>query len=305
VKVPRFRTHHPKRTAASDCPSAGRIYVVRAIATVCLAILLVPVATFRAHGSTAPASKSNVSSQVDTSGGTEPKGQASSDSTHVRDVVTVILVAGLLAWLKVFKSFHMYKGLLLYMFVDWPGWVFMLFIISVAAVPDLAVLPFVTRFLGQIYKWPEMIREPSLALVHLGFSSASVSLGPLLLPTVKVPVAAGDKPKGEKSTEMNVVFDAIRESLDNHVNSQILTWTSEYGWPVIKLTAKMLIADRMNSGHLSSQEGERAKLDVDTYKKCDDDLDDRQSKYELLRKLMNHTSFEDLNARLAYARSVL
>ncbi len=178
-----------------------------------------------------------------------------------------------------------------------------------AFVPDYTILPFLGRFFDEIHvPWArEVLGGSALMYVHLGISGVSAYFGPFVLGvlgTIGILHAAPDKPKSEPDTEMNVVFAAIRESLDTLVNGQILDWTSEYSWPNIKLTAKSLIADLANSGTMSLEEAERARREVDAFKKCDDDLDDRQAKYELLRKIMNHSSFDDIHRRLEHARKV-
>jgi hypothetical protein len=102
---------------------------------------------------------------------------------------------------------------------------------------------------------------------------------------------------------MNVVYAAIRESLENRVNGKVLEWTDTYTWPVIKSTGRMLLADLLRSGMISQDECESAKLEELSYQECADSWDNRQMKYELLRIMMTHSSYHDLSSRLARAAS--
>ncbi len=276
-----------------------------ALTAIFFLLLLVQLFPYNANGSTSTAANSHAAAPTDAKTNQGAPG-ATDPLTHA-DIGLVAASALIFAWLRIFRSFHRYKGLLLYVFVEWPGWIFGLFTAMLAFVPDYTILPFLAHFLEKFNMSGIVLEHSSLMAAHLVISGISASAGAFILGILGplgILHATSDKPKGETATEMNVVFAAIRESLDNLVNAQILDWTTEYSWPNIKLTAKSLIADLVNSGTMSQEEGERARREVDGFKKCDDDLDDRQAKYELLRKIMNQSSFDDLHRRLEHARKV-
>ena len=307
MQARRIRKPDSEGVARRDRLAAGFVRLRATLTAIFFLLLLVQLFAYNTNASTSPAANTHAAAPTDaktgegTPSGTEPL-------THPQ-IAIVAASALVLAWLRIFQRFHRYKGLLFNVFVEWPGWVFGLFTAMLAFVPDYTILPFLGRFFDEIHMpWArEVLGGSALMYVHLGISGVSAYFGPFVLGvlgTIGILHAAPDKPKSEPDTEMNVVFAAIRESLDTLVNGQILDWTSEYSWPNIKLTAKSLIADLVNSGTMSQEEGELARREVDAFKKCDDDLDDRQAKYELLRKIMNNSSFDDIHRCLEHARKV-
>jgi len=217
------------------------------------------------------------------------------------DIGLLVVIALLFALLGLFKDFRRYRGLLPVLFKSFYSWVFISF---------TATCIFFVDYLLYQWKLPhryvpqEVVWHLSLALGHTGISAAFVYISPFLLS--RIPTHArgtleelSDEPVKEKPiTEMNVVYAAIRDSLENEVNGRVLDWTKMYSWPVIKSTGMMLLTDMLNSGAISRQEFERAKLEEKGYEQCDDFCENRQRKYELLRKIMKHSSYQDLRSRL-------
>src|SRR6202043_1564842 len=99
----------------------------------------------------------------------------------------------------------------------------------------------------------------------------------------------GHEPDGQKpektTTEMNAVFESMRESLEGRVNATLSDWTVEYDWPVLKYAAKTLAIDQASSGIITKQDKDSLRLEVDGYLRCEDKWEDRQRKYELLRTM--------------------
>jgi hypothetical protein len=286
--------------------ATGFVRLRAALTVIFFLLLLVQFLAYSANASTSPAANSHAAAPTDAKANQGAPGAR--EPLTDTDIGLVAASALIFAWLRIYKSFHRYKGLLPYVFVEWPGWVFGLFTATLAFVPDYTILPFFAHFLGEFGLPGDMIGHTSLMAVHVGISGVSAVAGPIILGfpgLVGIQHAAADKPKSEPATEMNVVFAAIRESLDNHAHGAIINWTSEYSWPVIKLTAKTMITDLSNAETMSPEDAVRARQEIDAFKKCDDDLDDKQAKYELLRKMMNRTSFNDLQTRLEHVRKAL
>ena len=151
------------------------------------------------------------------------------------------------------------------------------------------------------------IAHLSLALGHSGASAAFAYVSPILL--AKLPLhsggSPGNAPQGHKAqktnTEMNAIFESMRESLEGRVNGKLSDWTGEYDWPVLKYAAKTLAVDQASSGIITIDDKNLLLHDVDGYQRCEDKWEDRQRKYELLRKMMCQSSFRDLRQRVNQA----
>jgi hypothetical protein len=221
----------------------------------------------------------------------------------------LVLIALLFALAGLLKDFRRYRGLLPVLFSNFYSWVFITFTATCIFAVDYYVFqwPLFHRIVHAVSEPgdEEAMLHLSLVLGHTGVSAAFVYLSPFVLgfiptqarlsPTEQSPNESG---KEKPVTEMNVVYAAIRESLETSVNGRVCDWTDEYSWPVIKSTGKMLLIGLVNSGMISHTEFERAKQEEDSYHESDEFWENRQRKYELLRKMMNHTSYGDLRSRL-------
>lgn len=210
----------------------------------------------------------------------------------------IAVVALLFASLGLLKDFHRYRGLLHVLIWNFYSWVFLAFTATCIFAVDYAVLPLLHRVIQE-----ELMLHISLALGHTGVSAAFAYASPFLLNVIptqaRVAPAEPAPPKSEKpATEMNVVYAAIRESLENRVNGKVSDWTDEYSWPVIQSTGKMLLADLVRSRMITQKEFESARLEEGCYQQCDEFWENRQRKYELLRCMMMHSSYHDLSSRL-------
>lgn len=222
------------------------------------------------------------------------------------DMVLIAVIALFFASLGLMKDFHHYRGLLHTLLWNFYCWVFLAFTGACIFAVDYAILPILHRVIQR-----DLMLHLSLALGHTGVSAAFTYASPTLLGLIPVkakaltdepaPPKPAEKEKERPATEMNIVFSAIRESLENQVNGKVLDWTQQYSWPVIKSTGKMLTIDLVNSGMVTQEESERFRRDVDGYTECEDLWDNRQRKYELLRRLMKRSSYHDLHLRLQRA----
>jgi hypothetical protein len=226
-------------------------------------------------------------------------------SLNLNELAGLALVALLFAWLKILTDFHRYKGLLHVLLWNGYSWVFLIFIAACGFVLDFQALSMLSKYFSKDAIW---MTHLYLALGHTGASAALAYASPVLLAKVQ-PVRSGVVPgpvlgeprASRKRSEMNIVFAAIHESLEGRVNRELNKWTLKYRWEVLKYAANMLTIDQVSAEIIPPEEGERLKLEVNAYKECEGDLENRQLKYELLRKMMSHTSFKDLRMRLAQA----
>lgn len=240
--------------------------------------------------------------KTDTSGGSGEHHTLS--SLELSELAWLAVVALLFAWLKLVTHFDRYKGLLHVLLWNGYSWIFLVFIAACGFALDVPLLsllhPRLDSWLTHIY----------IGLGHAGASSALAYASPVVLakfqPTragaVPVPGPMPGEPKApRKRSEMNIVFAAIHESLEGRVNSELNKWTLRYKWEVLKYAAHMLTVDQVSAEMIPPEQGERLKLELNGYARCENDLEDRQHKYELLRKMMSQTSFKDLRTRLLQA----
>jgi hypothetical protein len=232
-------------------------------------------------------------------------GSSAAPAVDTLEITLIATIALILAWLRVVKDFRHYKGLLHVLLWSGYTWIFLTFIAAGTFVLDYLLLPLISSF-RMLHGF---IAHPVLVLGHAGVSSAFAYYGsPAIL--AKLPLhpdgtsarGAPNTRKPEKTTtEMNAVFEAMRESLEGYVNATLLDWTLQYDWSVLKFAANTLFMDRSSSEAITPDEKERLCGDVEAYRKSDDAREDRQKKYELLRKMMAQCSFQDLRGRLARA----
>ena len=223
------------------------------------------------------------------------------------EIAVIAAFALSFAWLSLVKDFQHYKGLLHVLLLSGYTWVFLTFIAAGTFTLDYLLLPYIEsiRMLRQ-----GIIAHLSLALGHAGVSAAFAYGSPFLL--AKLPArlggATGHAPEGQKSekqiTEMNAVFESMREYLEGHVNGKLSDWTLEYDWPVLKYAAKTLALDKANNGSITMEAKDSLHKEVDGYLGCEDKWEDRQRKYGLLRSMMSQSSFRDLHQRLKQAGKV-
>ena len=223
-----------------------------------------------------------------------------------KEIALIAAIALLFAWLRVFKDFRHYKGLLHTLLWSGYTWVFLIVIGAITFVLDWLLLPLLESSAAL-----HGVAHPMLALGHVGFSSLSsayagygspaliarIPLGPRSAP---VPDQA-EKPNPEKTSEMNAVFEAMWESLECSVNGILSDWTLKYDWPVLKYVAKNLATGREVSKALTSDEIEALCRQAGACQTEAELWEDRQRKYKLLRKMMDQSSFQDLRKRLANA----
>jgi hypothetical protein len=212
----------------------------------------------------------------------------------------IAVVALLFASLGLLKDFHRYRGLLHILIWNFYSWLFLAFTTMCIFAADYAVLPLLHKVIRE-----ELMLHISLALGHTGVSAAFAYASPFMLSVIPTQVRTAPaepspkKPEKEKpTTEMNVVYAAIRESLENRLNGRVHDWTYKYSWPVIRSTGKMLLTDQLRSGMISQEKFEGAKLEEGSCQECADPCDNRQAKYDLLRIMMMHSSYHDLSSRL-------
>jgi hypothetical protein len=220
------------------------------------------------------------------------------------EIAAIAASALFFAWLRLVKDFRHYKGLLHVLLLSGYTWTFLTSIATGTFILDYLLLPYIERFK---MLQPGLIAHLSLLLGHSGVSAAVAYGSPFLL--AKLPLHSGGSPghaserqKPEKTTtEMNAVFESMRESLEGHVNGKLSDWTLEYDWPVLKYAAKTLAVDQASSGAITDEDKDLLHQDVDGYQKNEDKWEDRQKKYELLRMMMSQSSFRDLRQRLKQA----
>jgi hypothetical protein len=219
------------------------------------------------------------------------------------DTCLLVLIAFLFALLGLLKDFRRYRGLLPVLFSNFYSWVFITFTAACIFAVDYEVFQWVHRHITNPPQ--EAMLHLSLVLGHTGVSAAFVYVSPFLLSFIPTQARRSTAepslniPEKEKPiTEMNVVYAAIRESLENQVNGRVSEWTDTYSWPVIKHTGKMLLIDLLNSGTISHGEFENAKLEEEACEGCGEFWENRQRKYDLLRRIMKHSSYQDLSSRL-------
>ncbi len=219
------------------------------------------------------------------------------------DISLLVLIAVLFALLGLLKDFRRYRGLLPVIFKTFYSWVFIAFTAACIFAVDYAVFQWASS--RHALEHEQAMLHLSLVLGHTGVSAAFVYVSPFLLRTIPTHAQATRaeqpprNPEQEKPvTEMNVVYAAIQQSLETSVNGKLCDWTDEYSWPVIKSTGRMLLIDLVNSGMISHEQFESAKLEQGSYQEADEFWENRQRKYELLRKMMKHSCYSDLSSRL-------
>lgn len=209
----------------------------------------------------------------------------------------LLVIALVFAWLKLLTDFYQYRGLLPALLWSGYSWVFVVFIAALSFAFDYMVWKYWAHNIN-----PHWFGHLSLALGHTGASAAFANTVPFLLSRIPALHHRHEYPSVErKPTEMNAVFAAIRESLDGRTNGKLTDWTIQYSWEEIKYTANTMRIDHENSKTITSDYSALLKSEFDRYT-CSENLwEDRQKKYELLRRLMTHSSFRDLRTRLKQA----
>lgn len=207
----------------------------------------------------------------------------------------LMVVALAFAWLKLLKDFYQYRGLLTALLWSWYSWVFVVFIAALSFVFDYFVWKHWAHNIefGHIY----------LVLGHTGASAAFANFVPFLVARMPVLHAKNhDQSVDWHPTEMNVLFAAIRESLDSRTYGKLSNWTTEYSWDEIKYAAHTMRIDQENTRIITRDQSIRLKTEMNGYVSCENPWEDRQTKYELLRRVMTHSSFSDLRLRLKQAK---
>jgi hypothetical protein len=228
-------------------------------------------------------------------------GKPANGGLGTAEVVPLVTIALFFALLGLLKEFRRYRGLLHVLTWNFYCWVYLGFTMACIFAVDYYALLELEKFVQN----PGLMTHLSLALGHTGVSAAFAYTSPLMLSVIPSQVRAAPtapstiKPDKEKpATDINVVYAAIRESLENRVNGKVLEWTDRYSWPVIRSTGRMLLADLRRSGMISHEECDSARLEEGSYQQCADTWDNRQMKYELLRIMMTRSSYHDLSSRL-------
>lgn len=213
-----------------------------------------------------------------------------------RQIPVLMVVALGFGWLKILTDFKQYRGLLLALLLNGYSWVFVVFIASLSFVFDyFAITHGVSHIpLGHVY----------LVLGHIGVSALFANFVPLLVAKIRFLHPTHDPSVEKRPTEMNVVFGAIRETLDGHTNGRLTSWARKYTWDHLKYVAHTMRIDHVNSKQITADESARWESEIDGYKSCDKQLEDQQKKYELLRRMMTHSSFSDLRMRLKQTEQV-
>jgi hypothetical protein len=217
------------------------------------------------------------------------------------DYGLLIILAFLFALLGLLKDFRRYRGLLPVVFTSFYSWVFITFTATCIFAVDYVI--YQAQFLHRLIT-EEAMFHIGMVLGHTGVSAALVYASPSILSLIPTHMKAphmepAGQPEREKPiTEMNVVYAAIRELLENQVNAKVLEWTITYTWDDIRSTGKMLLTDLRSSGIISQAEFDAATVEEGAYTECEDVLENRDRKYRLLRKTMKHSSFMDLSSRL-------
>jgi|GEM_PF-5767606 len=197
------------------------------------------------------------------------------------------------AWLKLLTDFYQYRGLLIALLFNGYSWVFVVFI---------ATLSFVVDYFAYFH-WVRKLElaHAYLVLGHMGVSALFANFVPLLVAKIRILHPTHDPSVEKRPTEMNVVFGAIRETLDGHTNGKLTNWARQYTWDEVRYAAHTMRIDHENSKQITPEQSGRWKSDIDAYKPCDNIVEDEQKKYELLRRVMTHSSFRDLRMRLKQA----
>jgi len=278
-----------------------------AVALLLLLVLALPAV---AIAETAPAPSTTPSAQQPVAATkSEPAEQGTTElipaALKVTDALLLLAIALFFALLSMLKDFRSYRGLLGTLVWNFYSWVFLAFTATIIFGVDYAVLRVVLPMLRP-NMLPESMLHVYLALGHTGVSAAFAYASPFLLGIIPSrtgiasPEGAHEKPE-KPTTDLNVISAAIRESLENRVNGKISDWAGRYSWPVIRSTSRMLLVDLVNSGRMARQEGEAARKEMEVCQESTDFWQNRENKYELLRKIMKYGSFSDLRKRLEAA----
>ena len=246
-----------------------------------------------------PASLMAVTGAPDTGGAPTQEGLTRGE------LLIIAAVALFFAFLGLLKDFHRYRGLLHLLIWNGYSWLFLGFTTMGIFAIDYIALQQLHQHVKLIHE--DLMRHISLILGHTTVSAAFAYVSPFILRVIPTQSKAAlsdpsplKKPEEEKpTTEMNVVFAAIRESLENRVNGKVYDWALNCSWPVIRSTGRMLLTDLHQSGTISQEQFESGKTLEASYQPCADVWDDRQVKYELLRIMMTRSSYHDLSLRLA------
>jgi len=272
-----------------------------AASAIIFSLLLLTFTCATCEALTNPADQTSSTSDASHSGGVSNQGPHD-DQIQPWEIAVLATTAFLLAWLRLLTDFHRYKGLLSSLIWNGYSWVFLIFVAAFTFLVDYKTAPYIKHMIQS-----GIVEHVVLFLGHTTVSAASVYLVPPLL--AKLPLhfgAAPAQPPGalrpeKKATEMNIVFKSIGESLEGRVNGELIGWTTQYSWPVLKFAAHMLATDQVSSGLITQEESERLKARAAGCEKCEDEFVDRQKKYELLREMINHSSFRDIRTRLRQA----
>jgi hypothetical protein len=303
MQVPRIQASLPEATSRFACRSKGFTPLRPTLGAIFLLLLLVHVLTFCAVAEAGTNQGPNSSVRADQNAA--PGGGGPTNWEQIEEVVVIGLCSACFAWMRVSSEFHRYRGLLRYVFWHWAGWLFVFFAVVVAFIPDWVVHKYVVKLLHLIGEpTTTMFATLSFLAIHVGASRLSASATPIVLNLFPKQYLASDKTGEKRTSEMNVVFQELHESLETRLHCRVEDWTRTYDWPEIKRTARGLITDLFHSGMLQQQEAERLRLEVDACKKSDDADDDFQCKYELLKKMMDYSSYWDLDLRLEFSGKV-
>jgi len=248
-----------------------------------------------------PITSTSSTAPVVGSGSASTRGALGSGLTN-REICLLLPLAFLFALLGLLKDFHRYRGLLHVLIWNFHSWLYLCFTATCIFTVDYYA------FLGleKITSMEGFMRHVSLALGHTGVSAAFAYTSPFLLSVFPAQIRtlpeepAAKQPEREKpTTEMNVVYAEIQDSLETCVNCKVNDWTDKYSWPVIRFTGKMLLTDRLRPGMLSQERFDSAIQQEGCYEECTDFWENRQRKYDLLRIMMTHSSYHQLSYRLA------
>jgi hypothetical protein len=232
---------------------------------------------------------------------------ASPESLIHKDRWIIAAVALFFALLSLLKDFRRYRGLLHTLLWNGYSWLFLAFTaMSIFAIDYIAWQ--VLQQHTTLVRNDEVMGHISLILGHSTISAAFVYASPFILRVIPAESKAPnqgpvpEKPEKDKpATEMNVIFAAIRDSLETLVNGKVRAWSIKYSWPVIKVTGKMLLTDLLMSEVISKEDFDRALSVEDAHQPCADLQEDNYQKYKLLRLMMSRCSYYTLKERLECA----
>lgn len=217
----------------------------------------------------------------------------------------MVPIALLLAFMGLYKDFRSYRGLLHILIWNFYSWLFLAFTAMFIFAIDYVALLQLQKLPSSLL--PGLMQHMTLAIGHTTVSAAFAYMTPFMLRVIPTqsnvtPAApAATPPQHKPATEMNVIYAAIRESLENNVNGKVSEWTFKYSWTIIRSTGRRLLTDLHRSGAISQEEFDCAKTLESSYLVCTDPGEDRDVKYDLLRLMMSRSSYYDLSTRLERA----